>query len=70
MTTSVTVAVAQFAPGEDKDANLEAVTSYVTDAVAQGANLVVFPEYAMFTAPAMDESVHGFIGRRGTWNNE
>ncbi|MEH3141477.1 MAG: carbon-nitrogen hydrolase family protein [Mycobacterium kyogaense] len=55
MTTSVTVAVAQFAPGEDKDANLEAVTSYVTDAVAQGANLVVFPEYAMFTAPAMDE---------------
>ncbi|MEW5810830.1 MAG: carbon-nitrogen hydrolase family protein [Actinomycetota bacterium] len=55
MTTSVTVAVAQFAPGEDKDANLEAVSGYVTEATDQGANLVVFPEYAMFTASAMDE---------------
>ncbi|TRW80063.1 carbon-nitrogen hydrolase family protein [Mycolicibacterium sp. 018/SC-01/001] len=50
-----TVAVAQFAPGEDKAANLEAVTGYVTEAAAQGADLVVFPEYSMFTAPAMDE---------------
>lgn len=50
-----TVAVAQFAPGEDKSANLEAITGYVADAATRGADLVVFPEYAMFTAPAMDE---------------
>ncbi len=55
MTTSATVAVAQFAPGEDKNRNLEAITGCVATAKAGGAELVVFPEYAMFTAPAMDE---------------
>ncbi|MHA0289385.1 carbon-nitrogen hydrolase family protein [Mycobacterium sp. C3-094] len=55
MTTPVTVAVAQYAPGEDKDANLEVISGYVTEAARQGAELVVFPEYSMFTAPAMDE---------------
>lgn len=55
MTTSTTVAVAQFAPGEDKDRNLQTITGYVGTAKAEGADLVVFPEYAMFTAPAMDE---------------
>lgn len=55
MTTSVTVAVAQFAPGEDKDANLETVRGLVAEAATQGANLVVFPEYSMFTASKMDE---------------
>lgn len=53
--TSTTVAVAQFAPGEDKDRNLAAITGYVAAAKASGAHLIVFPEYAMFTAPAMDE---------------
>ena len=59
MTTSVTVAVAQFAPGEDKDVNLEAIRGHVTEAATQGANLVVFPEYAMFTASTMDERFLG-----------
>ncbi|MBX7448374.1 carbon-nitrogen hydrolase family protein [Mycolicibacterium sp. 3033] len=55
MSTSITVAVAQFAPGEDKDANCEAIRRHVGEATTQGADLVVFPEYSMFTAPAMDE---------------
>ncbi|MEN4479783.1 carbon-nitrogen hydrolase family protein [Mycolicibacterium cosmeticum] len=55
MTTSTTVAVAQFAPGEDKDRNLETITGFVTTAKAAGAELAIFPEYAMFTAPTMDE---------------
>jgi predicted amidohydrolase len=48
------VALAQFAPGDDKSANLALVTRLVEDAVARGARLVVLPEYTMFTVPAMD----------------
>jgi len=42
------VAVAQFAPGPDPDANLAAIRRLSLDAVAAGAGLVVFPEYAQF----------------------
>ena len=52
--TQTTVAVVQFAPGEDKAANLEAITGFATAARDRGAALVVFPEYAMFTVPTMD----------------
>ncbi|RFA20373.1 carbon-nitrogen hydrolase family protein [Subtercola boreus] len=46
------VAVAQFAPGGDKAANLEAMRGMIETAVARGAGLVVFPEYSMhFLAP-------------------
>jgi len=42
------VAVAQFAPGPDPDANLDAIRRLTTDAVGHGAGLVVFPEYSQF----------------------
>jgi predicted amidohydrolase len=54
----VQVALAQFAPGDDKTANLALVTGLVDDAVARGARVVVLPEYTMFTVPAMD---HRFV---------
>ena len=51
----VVCSVAQFAPGEDKSANLTSIRRLVSEARTQGSELVVFPEYSMFTAPAMDE---------------
>lgn len=52
---SLTVAVAQFAPSEDKGANLEAMTGLLKQAAERGAELVVLPEYAVFTVPTMDD---------------
>ncbi|TSD62194.1 carbon-nitrogen hydrolase family protein [Aeromicrobium piscarium] len=52
---SLYVAAVQFAPTEDKDANLAEIERLVRSAVARGARLVVLPEYAVFTAPAMDD---------------
>ncbi|MDI9915748.1 carbon-nitrogen hydrolase family protein [Rhodococcus sp. IEGM 1379] len=49
------VAVAQFAPGMDKAANLDALRSLATEAAVQGAKVVVAPEYSMYTAPRTDE---------------
>ncbi|MBB2992211.1 putative amidohydrolase [Mycolicibacterium iranicum] len=57
--TETPVAVVQFAPGEDKAENLDAITGYTIDARSRGAELVVFPEYSMFCVPAMDER---FVG--------
>jgi deaminated glutathione amidase len=54
-TRPTTAAVVQFAPGDDKDANLATITRSTTAAAADGAQLVVFPEYSMFTVPTMDE---------------
>ncbi|MFB2556632.1 carbon-nitrogen hydrolase family protein [Herbiconiux liangxiaofengii] len=42
------VAVAQFAPGDDKAANLAAIERLARRAVDRGASLVVFPEYSSF----------------------
>ncbi|WP_022881290.1 carbon-nitrogen hydrolase family protein [Gryllotalpicola ginsengisoli] len=42
------LAVAQFAPGSDTEANLAAIRSLARAAVARGARLVVFPEYSSF----------------------
>lgn len=42
------VAVAQFAPGADVDANLETIRQLAEASVARGAQLVVFPEYSSF----------------------
>ncbi|MBO2465942.1 carbon-nitrogen hydrolase family protein [Actinomadura violacea] len=50
----VQVAVAQFAPGEDKDANLAAIGKLAAEAAGRGARVAVFPEFAMFTAPRLD----------------
>jgi predicted amidohydrolase len=51
----VVCSVAQFAPGDDKAANLTSIRRLVSEARTQGSELVVFPEYSMFTVPAMDE---------------
>lgn len=50
---SVTVAVAQFAPGADRTANLAGMRALALRAVEQGAELVVFPEYASYFTPTM-----------------
>ncbi|GAB3145498.1 carbon-nitrogen hydrolase family protein [Amycolatopsis stemonae] len=52
------VALAQYAPGDDKAANLALVTKLAGDAADRGARVVLLPEYAMFTVPAMD---HRFV---------
>jgi predicted amidohydrolase len=44
----VRVAVAQFAPTADVAGNLDAVRALIADAAAQGAALVVLPEYSSF----------------------
>ena len=47
------VAVAQFGPVADRDANLAAMRSLALHAVQQGAGLVVFPEYSSYFSPTM-----------------
>lgn len=49
------LAVVQFAPHTDIDANLAALTARVRDAAAQGARIVVAPEYSMFALGRLDE---------------
>ncbi|MGN6743129.1 MAG: carbon-nitrogen hydrolase family protein [Amnibacterium sp.] len=48
-----TIAVAQFAPGPDRQANLAAVRDLAGRAAAAGAALVAFPEYSSFFEPRM-----------------
>ena len=45
------IAIAQFAPGDDKGKNLADIRSLATLAVERGAKLVVFPEYSSFFVP-------------------
>ena len=45
------IAVAQFAPGADPDANRSEITRLTELAVARGARLVVFPEYSSYFTP-------------------
>jgi len=47
------IAVAQFAPGDDEAANLDAIRRLAGDAAARGARLVVFPEYSSYFTPAL-----------------
>ena len=51
----VQVAVAQFAPGQDKAENLRSVARLAARAAALGAGVVLLPEYTMFTAPRTDD---------------
>ena len=51
----VGVAVVQFAPGDDADANLEQIRDLATQAKAKGASLVVFPEYSSSFTPLLGE---------------
>lgn len=45
---STAIAVAQFAPGEDRTANLATMRDLAARAASRGARLVVFPEYSAF----------------------
>jgi predicted amidohydrolase len=47
------VAVAQFGPGANRDANLAVMRNLATRAVDHGAGLVVFPEYSSYFTPKM-----------------
>ncbi|MBF4573948.1 carbon-nitrogen hydrolase family protein [Herbiconiux sp. VKM Ac-1786] len=49
------VAVAQFAPGDDTDANLAAIERLARRAAQRGASLVVFPEYSSFFVDPLGE---------------
>ncbi|MFR9751122.1 carbon-nitrogen hydrolase family protein [Nocardia sp. 004] len=51
------VAVVQFAPSTDPEANLVALGEYVRAAAAHGARVVVAPEYSMFAVHKLDERV-------------
>jgi predicted amidohydrolase len=55
-TPAVAIAVAQFAPGDDTDDNLERMSRLAGDAANRGALLVVFPEYSSYFTPTMDAS--------------
>lgn len=48
MSESLLVAVAQFAPTSDPEANLAAIDELAARASARGAGVVVFPEYSSF----------------------
>lgn len=51
--TALGVAVAQFAPGADTQANLAEIARLARLAVARGARLVVFPEYSSYFTPTI-----------------
>jgi predicted amidohydrolase len=53
---AVAIAVAQFAPGNDTEDNLERMSRLAGDAANRGALLVVFPEYSSYFTPTMDAS--------------
>jgi predicted amidohydrolase len=53
---AVGVAVAQFAPGPDQALNRAILRQLATTAVARGAQIVVFPEYAAFFEPKLGPS--------------
>ncbi|GAA4371230.1 carbon-nitrogen hydrolase family protein [Agromyces bauzanensis] len=50
------IAVAQFAPGDDRAANLDEIARLAELAVARGARLVVFPEYSSYFTPTPEAS--------------
>lgn len=47
------IAVAQFAPGADRDSNLAVISTMAAEAADRGATLVVFPEYSSYFTPEM-----------------
>ena len=53
--TDLAVAAAQFAPGDDGDANLVSIGRLAERAAARGARLVVFPEYSSWFTPTPGE---------------
>jgi predicted amidohydrolase len=73
MTKTATIAVAQFAPTADAEANLDIIGALAESAVRRGASLVVFPEYSSWFAPDFSiawleaaQSLNGeFVSRLG-----
>ena len=51
------VAVAQFAPAADTDANLAAIAQLTATAAGRGARVVVFPEYSSYFVDPFDASL-------------
>jgi predicted amidohydrolase len=58
---SVSVAVAQFSAGLDKEVNRKLVTEAIGAAAEAGAELVVAPEYSMFWDPKNDVGAEASI---------
>lgn len=52
---AVAIAVAQFAPGDDRDANLREIARLAQLAAGRGARVVVFPEYSSYFTPSAGE---------------
>jgi len=50
------LAVAQFAPGDDRDRNLAVMETFAIEAAGRGATLVVFPEYSSFFEPELGDA--------------
>ena len=55
--SSVTLAVAQFAPTGDASTNLDEIARLTTRAADRGAQLIVFPEYSSAFMDPFDESL-------------
>ena len=53
----VGVAVAQFAPTADENANLEQIDALTARAVSRGASVVLFPEYSSYFVDPFDDSL-------------
>ncbi|MCR2763496.1 carbon-nitrogen hydrolase family protein [Microbacterium sp. zg.B48] len=51
------IAVAQFAPSADKEANLTSIGQLAAAASDRGASLVVFPEYSSYFVDPFDDSL-------------
>ena len=54
---AVGVAVAQFAPTAEERANLAAIDELTAGAVARGAEVVLFPEYASYFVDPFDDTL-------------
>ena len=54
---ALTIAVAQFSPNADRAANLARITEMTADAAAQGARVVVFPEYSSYFIDPFDATL-------------
>ncbi|WP_314501640.1 carbon-nitrogen hydrolase family protein [uncultured Microbacterium sp.] len=59
MSAPLAVAVAQFAPTADKEANLTTIRQLTATASERGARVVVFPEYSSYFVDPFDDSVAG-----------
>lgn len=57
MTASTAIAVAQFAPTADTEANVRDIAALVATAAGRGARVVVFPEYSSYFVDPFDESL-------------